>query len=143
MAKTRIKTKKKSGTVISRKGKRRAAAERRTRSAAVRFLLTNFTGITEATMTPATWTETARLDALRLELARRERFPAWTEQVGLSAPQPVTVAELESELAEMATDDQHRDWCEWELALAREHYRLFPNAPFRRQVFCGEREEFR
>jgi hypothetical protein len=54
--------------------------------------------------------------------------------MGLTDPQPVTVAFLESEIAALRADHPDRGWREWELALAREHYRLTPEIPFVRQV---------
>jgi hypothetical protein len=74
-------------------------------------------------------------DAVRNELIRRELFPATSALMGLTVPQAVTVADLEAELAAMSRDDGRRDWFEWELALAREHYRLNPIVPFVRYVF--------
>ena len=71
---------------------------------------------------------------IRNELARRSTFPATTEQMGTTVPQVVTLAELDAEIAVMRIDHPDRAWREWELALAREHYRLTPEIPFVRQV---------
>ena len=73
-------------------------------------------------------------EQIQHELARRRTFPAWTEEIGVTIPQVVTVAFLEKELAAMPSDDPDREWREWELALAREHYRLWPGLAFVRQV---------
>jgi hypothetical protein len=73
-------------------------------------------------------------EQLRFELGRRKLFPADSERLGITVPQVVTVADLEAELAAMPADATDRGWCEWELALAREHYHLTPDDPFVRQV---------
>ena len=78
-------------------------------------------------------------DEVRHELARRSTFPAHSEKLGLTVPQPVTVAFLETEMAGMRVDHPDRAWREWEVALAREHYRLTPEMPFVRQVPRRER----
>jgi hypothetical protein len=54
--------------------------------------------------------------------------------MGVTDPEPVTVTSLEAEIAVMRMDHPDRAWREWELALAREHYRLTPEIPFVRQV---------
>jgi hypothetical protein len=54
--------------------------------------------------------------------------------MGLTIPQAVTVAELEAELSTVAVDDEARGWHEWELALAKEHYRLTPARQFIRYI---------
>jgi hypothetical protein len=69
--------------------------------------------------------------ALRRELDRRKMCPAFTDEMGFTEPQEVTVEFLEAELATMPED---RAWCEYELALAREQARLDPTVPFVRSV---------
>jgi len=84
----------------------------------------------QAAITP----ETPLQERLRIELLRRRIRPAYSERLGATVPQAVTLAELEAELAAMPADDEDRGWREWELALAREHYALTPNVRFVRQV---------
>lgn len=84
----------------------------------------------QAAITP----ETLLQERLRIELLRRRIRPAFSEEIGATVPQAVTLADLEAELAAMPADDEDRGWREWELALAREHYALRPDVPFVRQV---------
>lgn len=60
--------------------------------------------------------------------------PAFTDEMGYTVSQTVTVAFLESELATIPPDHAERRWYEYELALAREQARLDPTVPFVRSV---------
>lgn len=86
------------------------------------------------TTTKAKTTKKWTREQLQTELGRRRLFPAFTGIMGLTIPQAVTVAELEAELSAMPADDEDHGWREWELALAKEHYRLRPNEQFIRHI---------
>jgi hypothetical protein len=91
------------------------------------------------TTTKATTNKWTR-DQLRLELSRRKQRPATSGILGYTIPQAVTVAELEAELSTMPADHENREWREWELALATEHYRCRPNEQFIRHILTAEAE---